>query len=126
MSANSLNMSPVSVPGQQTSLDYAFPLVMQCKTPGATLAAGADWNPVFFGLQAPERGGETPLCRSDIVFERLAQRCPKFARDCEEKGLRYSNVMPSDNDPKSGMGRSWKSTFRAETKGEAEARLREI
>jgi hypothetical protein len=34
--------------------------------------------------------------------------------------------MPADNDPKSGMGRSWKSTLRAETREEAEARLREI
>jgi hypothetical protein len=80
----------------------------------------------FFCQQPAEEGGETPLCRSDVLFERLAQRCPAFARDCEEKGLRYSNVMPADNDPKSGMGRSWKSTLRAETREQAEARLREI
>jgi hypothetical protein len=80
----------------------------------------------FFCQQPAEEGGETPLCRSDVLFEKLAERCPKFARDCEEKGLRYSNVMPAENDPKSGMGRSWKSTLRAETRAEAEARLREI
>ena len=40
--------------------------------------------------------------------------------------LRYSNVMPAENDAKSGMGRSWKSTLRAETRDEAETRLREI
>ncbi len=82
---------------------------------------------LFFFCQTPaEEGGETPLCRSDILFEQLAERCPEFAKNCEEKGLRYSNVMPAENDPKSGMGRSWKSTFRAETREEAEARLREI
>jgi hypothetical protein len=80
----------------------------------------------FFCLQPAEEGGETPLCRSDILFERLSERCPQFARDCDEKGLRYSNVMPAENDPKSGMGRSWKSTLRAETREEAESRLREI
>jgi hypothetical protein len=80
----------------------------------------------FFCTQPAEEGGETPLCRSDILFERLKERCPNFARDCDEKGLRYSNVMPAENDPKSGMGRSWKSTLRAETREEAEARLREI
>jgi Taurine catabolism dioxygenase TauD, TfdA family len=80
----------------------------------------------FFCLQPAEEGGETPLCRSDILFERLSERCPKFARDCDEKGLRYSNVMPAENDPKSGMGRSWKSTLRAETREEAESRLRDI
>jgi alpha-ketoglutarate-dependent taurine dioxygenase len=82
---------------------------------------------LFFFCQTPaEEGGETPLCRSDVLFERLAERCPEFARNCEEKGLRYSNVMPAENDPKSGMGRSWKSTLRAETREEAESRLREI
>jgi hypothetical protein len=80
----------------------------------------------FFCQQAAEEGGETPLCRSDIVFERLAQRCPKFARDCQDKGLRYSNVMPPDNDPNSGMGRSWKSTLRAQTRADAESRLRDL
>jgi hypothetical protein len=80
----------------------------------------------FFCMQPAEEGGETPLCRSDVLFEKLAERCPRFARDCDEKGLRYSNVMPAENDPKSGMGRSWKSTLRAETRDEAEQRLREI
>jgi hypothetical protein len=80
----------------------------------------------FFCMKAADEGGETPLCRSDVLFERLAGRCPEFAKNCEEKGLRYSNVMPADNDPKSGMGRSWKSTLRAETREQAEARLREI
>ena len=80
----------------------------------------------FFCLHPAEEGGETPLCRSDILFERLAERCPQFAHDCEAKGLRYSNVMPAENDPNSGMGRSWKSTLRAETRDEAENRLREI
>ena len=80
----------------------------------------------FFCLTPAEEGGETPLCRSDVLFERLAERCPEFAKNCEEKGLRYSNVMPAENDPNSGMGRSWKSTLRAETREEAEARLEEI
>ncbi|HEX3599904.1 MAG TPA: TauD/TfdA family dioxygenase, partial [Lacipirellulaceae bacterium] len=80
----------------------------------------------FFCLQSAEEGGETPLCRSDILFERLAECCPKFAHDCDEKGLRYSNVMPAENDPKSGMGRSWKSTLQAETPEEAERRLRDL
>ncbi len=213
MAINSIEMKPVSLPGQQTDYDHAFPLSLQCMTPGATLAAATDWvqahrqellekasqhgailfrglpldspedcdafatafgltnfpyieslsnavrvnytkrifsaneapadvtiyfhhemaqTPIypaklfFFCMTPAEEGGETPLCRSDVLFERLAERCPKFAKNCEEKGLRYSNVMPAENDPKSGMGRSWKSTLRAETSEEAEARLKEI
>jgi hypothetical protein len=78
----------------------------------------------FFCEQAAESGGATPICRSDVLWERLAERCPRFARDCQAKGLRYSNVMPAANDATSGMGRSWQSTLRAQTREEAERRLR--
>lgn len=78
----------------------------------------------FFCEKAADRGGATPLCRSDAVFARLQQECPRFAADCEAKGLRYSNVMPPTDDPASGMGRSWQSTYRAATREEAEQRLR--
>ena len=80
----------------------------------------------FFCQQPADEGGQTPICRSDLLFERLAQRCPRFARDCQGKGLRYSNVMPSQNDLQSGMGRSWQSTLRAASREEAEERLRSI
>ena len=78
----------------------------------------------FFCEQPAAQGGATPLCRSDVLWERLQAKCPQFAKDCETKGLRYSNVMPAANDPASGMGRSWQSTLRATTPAEAEARLR--
>ena len=77
----------------------------------------------FFCEQPAESGGATPLCRSDVLWNRLRAECPEFARSCESKGLKYSNVMPSQNDPSSGMGRSWQSTLRASTPQEAEARL---
>ncbi|HET6573780.1 MAG TPA: TauD/TfdA family dioxygenase [Fimbriiglobus sp.] len=80
----------------------------------------------FFCEQAAETGGATPVCRSDVLWERLRDRCPRFARDCEVKGLRYSHVMPAADDAKSGMGRSWRSTLRATTHDEAESRLREL
>jgi hypothetical protein len=67
----------------------------------------------FFCEQPAETGGATPVCRSDVLCERLAELCPEFIRDCQHKGLQYSNVMPEENDPTSGMGRSWRSTLRA-------------
>ena len=66
---------------------------------------------LFFCMQAAEQGGATPLCRSDVLFERMQQELPEFAADCERYGLRYTNVMPATNDAASGMGRSWQSTF---------------
>jgi alpha-ketoglutarate-dependent taurine dioxygenase len=80
----------------------------------------------FFCEQPAEAGGATPLCRSDVLWERLTGSCQAFARDCEVKGLRYSHVMPEENDAASGMGRSWQSTLRAATRHEAEDRLREL
>lgn len=78
---------------------------------------------LFFCEQAAAEGGETPLCRSDVVFARLREECPQFAADCEAKGLKYSNVMPPDDDAASGMGRSWQSTWRADSREAAEARM---
>jgi len=80
----------------------------------------------FFCEQAPERGGETPLCRSDVLLTELGERRPEFVRDCEAKGLRYTNIMPPENDFASGMGRSWQSTLRASDREEAETRLRSL
>jgi hypothetical protein len=80
----------------------------------------------FYCERAAAEGGATPICRSDVLLDMLREKCPKFAADCEAKGLKYTNVMPPSNDPNSGMGRSWQSTLRAETRDEAEARLREL
>ncbi|NNE91077.1 MAG: SyrP protein [Verrucomicrobiales bacterium] len=80
----------------------------------------------FFCEHAAEAGGATPLCRSDVLFEKLQEECPDFAKNCEEKGLLYSNVMPDSDDPNSGMGRSWQSTFSVETREGAEAALSKL
>lgn len=80
----------------------------------------------FFCEKAAEEGGATPICRSDVLWARLAERHPDFARDCVEKGLKYSNVMPEEPDPLSGMGRSWKSTLHADSREQAEQRLRKL
>jgi len=80
----------------------------------------------FFCEEPAEDGGVTPLCRSDVLWDRLAARCPEFACDCAEKGLRYSHVMPSESDARSGMGRSWQSTLTATSRAEAERRLQNL
>lgn len=77
----------------------------------------------FFCEIAATEGGATPVCRSDLLLERLAEEVPQFVDDCESKGLKYTNVMPGQDDPSSGMGRSWRSTLRASDQTEAEAKL---
>ena len=64
----------------------------------------------FFCKSAADEGGETPLCRSDMLFEDLAEQMPALAADFVSKGLQYTTQMPAEDDPNSGQGRSWKST----------------
>jgi len=80
----------------------------------------------FFCEQAADSGGQTPLCRSDVLFARMQQQMPQFTDDCAEKGLLYTHVMPASDDAGSGMGRSWQSTWKATTRHEAEARMQEL
>ncbi len=75
---------------------------------------------------AAEQGGATPICRSDILYQRVAEKCPEFIAACESRGLSYTNVMPDTDDAQSGMGRSWRSTLGVETREAAEAQLAEL
>jgi len=80
----------------------------------------------FFCQTAPTTGGATPICRSDILWQRLTDQRPAFAEVCQTKGLKYSNVMPAKADTASGMGRSWPSTFSADSREAAEARMTKL
>lgn len=79
---------------------------------------------LFFCCEkAPASDGETPLCRSDVLLQRLEEADAEFVAACERLGVRYSNVMPGSEDMKSGQGRSWKSTLHVDSKEAAEKRL---
>ncbi len=77
----------------------------------------------FFCEQPALKGGATPICRSDWLLERLALDAPAFVAACAERGVRYSQTMPLDEDLASGQGRSWRSTLSANNRLEAEAKL---
>ncbi len=80
----------------------------------------------FYCAIAPDGGGATPVCRSDWLLERLEAEVPDVVAKFETLGVRYTNVMPAENDAGSGQGRSWKSTLSVETREAAEARLKEL
>ncbi len=80
----------------------------------------------FFCEKAPDADGETPICRSDVLLTRLEQAAPDFIAACEKLGVRYSNVMPAEDDAESGQGRSWRSTLGVTAQAEAEARLEKL
>ncbi|WP_086933667.1 TauD/TfdA family dioxygenase [Agarilytica rhodophyticola] len=80
----------------------------------------------FFCQSAADQGGATPLCRSDKLFEALQKKDPKLANDFATKGLKYTTTMPADDNPKSGQGRSWKSTLSVADKASAEHKLKQL
>lgn len=80
----------------------------------------------FYCHAAADVGGATPLCRSDRLFQKLHQTHPAWADEFEAKGLRYTTLMPSENDLGSGQGRSWKSTLSVEDESAAEVKLRSL
>jgi hypothetical protein len=80
----------------------------------------------FYCELASQSGGYTPICRSDVLLEHLKREIPNFVHACEDKGVRYSQTMPSDNDLESGQGRSWGSTLSANSPDEAETKLRKL
>ena len=80
----------------------------------------------FFCEFPPNRGGQTPLCRSDWLLKRLRERVPGFVNICEQLGVRYINIMSPEEDAGSGQGRGWYQTLGADNRREAEAYLRSL
>mgnify|MGYP005988551763 CR=1 FL=1 len=80
----------------------------------------------FYCDIAPGEGGATPLCRSDLLMERLEEDLPELAQAFTRKGVRYTHTMPGADDAGSGQGRSWRSTLGTETREAAEARLGQL
>ena len=79
---------------------------------------------LFFCCEQPaEVGGATPLCRSDVLLQRLQASMPRFIKLCRQKGARYSLIMPAAADQASGQGRSWRETLGVESSDAAEVRL---
>ena len=80
----------------------------------------------FYCQTAAPVGGATSICRSDVLWERILAECPDFAEACRTRGLKYTHTMPAAADAESGQGRSWASTFSAETRADAEVRMTEL
>ena len=80
---------------------------------------------IFFCQVAAGQGGATPVCRSDILWERLKAEHGMFAADCETKGLRYTNVMPGEADTESEWGAVGKAPS-VDSRKAAEVRLAKL
>ncbi|KAI9340661.1 hypothetical protein DFJ73DRAFT_844640 [Zopfochytrium polystomum] len=74
---------------------------------------------LFYCDLEPASGGETPLCPSDILAQRIAEELPDYAEKLEREGVIYTRVIPEEDDPSSPIGRGWKSTFQTTDRAKA-------
>ena len=59
---------------------------------------------LFFYCDIPSvQGGETPLCLSNAVFERINSEKPKFVEKLKEKGVIYTRILPKDDGIKKNL-----------------------
>jgi len=79
----------------------------------------------FFCELTPESGGETPVCLSNVAFERIKETEPSFVEELETKGVRYSLILPDKDDFSTNNGRGWQSAYLTNSKEEAEKILNE-
>ncbi|XP_012945458.1 clavaminate synthase-like protein At3g21360 [Aplysia californica] len=79
----------------------------------------------FYCEVAPPSGGQTPLVLSHHVYTAMAHKHPRFVQELEEKKVRYTRVLPDQDDPSSPIGRGWRSTFQTQDRAEAERKLTE-
>ena len=85
---------------------------------------------LFFFCEAPAAagcGGATGLAPSAAVHDALAAEHPAFLAAAAARGLVYRAALPPrDGAGESGVGRSWRSFWRCQTRAQAEARMREL
>jgi alpha-ketoglutarate-dependent taurine dioxygenase len=81
---------------------------------------------IFYCDVPPAAGGETPIVLSNQVYRFASERYAAFLRRVEALGVRYTRVLPEEDDPTSAIGRSWRSTYQAQTRADAEARMRAL
>jgi hypothetical protein len=79
----------------------------------------------FYCELPPESGGETPLCLSNVAYERIKETEPSLVEELETKGVRYSLILPDRDDFSTNNGRGWQSAYLTNSKEEAEKILKE-
>ncbi|ESP02777.1 hypothetical protein LOTGIDRAFT_156723 [Lottia gigantea] len=62
----------------------------------------------FYCDVPPSEGRQTPLVISNEIYRAINERHPEFFHDLEEKGVKYTRVLPDGDNPtssESGSGR---------------------
>jgi len=80
----------------------------------------------LFCEEAADNGGATVICRSDEIYKALVEYDVETTNKLEEVGIKYTTIMPSEDKPESGQGRSWRSTLSVKDVQGAESKLQEL
>ncbi|KAL8206211.1 hypothetical protein R6Q57_009762 [Mikania cordata] len=78
---------------------------------------------IFFCEEEPEKGGETGIVLSNIIYEKMKNKHPEFVAKLEEHGVIYTTVAGDTNHPSDIAGRGWKSIYMTHDKHVAEKRF---
>lgn len=80
----------------------------------------------FYCNISPPEGGQTPLVVSNLVYQKMLELNEPFVTKLQEKGVKYTRVLPNGDDPLSPIGRGWQSTYGTSVKEEAEKKALEL
>ena len=80
----------------------------------------------LFCEKTADSGGATVLCRSDVVYQKIAAAEPQLTAKLAEVGIRYTTIIPSGDNLDSAQGRGRQSTLSVETKDQAEEKLNSL
>ena len=84
----------------------------QCENPPSYI--------IFFCLIPPLHGGCTPIIRSSDVALKFKVMYPDLYKRLKTEGIRYLREFPSETDLTQPLGKSWKETYRVQTRAELE------
>ena len=77
----------------------------------------------LFCEKSADIGGATILCRSDIVYQKIAAAEPQLTAKLAEVGIQYTTRISNGDNADSAQGRGWQGTLSVETKAQAEEKL---
>ena len=80
----------------------------------------------LFCEKTADSGGATVLCRSDVVYQKIAAVEPQLTAKLAEVGIQYTTRIFSGDNVDSAQGRGWQGTLSVETKDQAEEKLNSL
>ncbi len=80
----------------------------------------------LFCENSADEGGATVICRSDVIYDELYKVEPALTEKLATTGVKYTTLMPQEDSPGSGQGRSWRGTLSVENADQAEDKLRSL